>query len=491
MELRFQNVVLRDFRESDIDDEIRWNTLETQWALWDAPWEMEEELAAFDPEAHRIKCLEDLGKPQEAIRCSMEVDANGVHIGAVSAYLVDESYEWIRRKDVQPGQTVYRALGLDICEAAYWGKGFGKKSLTAWVFYHLDQGVFELCLQTWSGNTRMVRAAERLGFSLCCRKPGIRQVRGGVYDGLTFRLDLSRFRRYLLEENLRELALPLEAEKTVLNAYDRRTAWYEAAAQRSYDGTAPDYPICGLRPLDRLVTWCCHLTQVRRRYQRQGIPQAVLLATWRDVTLHVRLYWEKTGRTGLSKEDVIWLRNLDSGCIFCLGSLQFQLFHMIYLDAEGCGEDYMAFSPAQKQRLPQGTPVLNVHIPKGADLSPEAVDASFRQARAFFPKYIPDHGAKAFLCYSWLLYPGLQALLPPESRILQFAARFCLVGQAKNPTEAIRRIYGRRYARTGDYPQNTSLQRSALGRFSDLGEGCGILEIMPQDDFGIDKPTAI
>lgn len=488
MELKFRDIVLRDFRESDVEDEIRWNTVETQWALWDAPWETEEELAAFDPEAHRIKCLEDLAKPQEAFRCSLELDANGVHIGAVSAYLVDENYEWTRGKAVLPGQTVYHTLGLDICEAAYWGKGFGKQALTAWIFYHLDQGVSEFCLQTWSGNTRMIRAAERLGFAVCCRKQGFRRVRGGVYDGLTFRLDFSRFRRFLLEENLRDLALPLETKEAVLSAYDRRPDWYEAAAQSAYGGTVPDFPICALRPLERLVTWCCHLTQVRRN-QRHGIPEAILKTTWRDITLRTALYMEKTGRPGLSKEDVIWLRHLDSGSLFCLGSLQFQLFHMVYLDREGCGEDYMTFSPDQKRRLPPGTPVLNVHIPKGADLTPAAVDASFRQAETFFAQYVPEHKARAFLCCSWLLYPGLQTLLPPESHILQFAARFRVIGQAKDPTEAIRRIYGRRYRRKQDYPQNTSLQRNALGRFSSLGEGFGILEMPPF--LGIDKSAAI
>lgn len=30
MEIKFRNIRLRDMRESDIDDEIRWNTLETE-----------------------------------------------------------------------------------------------------------------------------------------------------------------------------------------------------------------------------------------------------------------------------------------------------------------------------------------------------------------------------------------------------------------------------------------------------------------------------
>ena len=64
MELKYQNIVLRDMEERDIGDEIRWNTTQTQWALWDAPWEMEEELKTFDPEAHRKKELEWLVKPK-------------------------------------------------------------------------------------------------------------------------------------------------------------------------------------------------------------------------------------------------------------------------------------------------------------------------------------------------------------------------------------------------------------------------------------------
>ena len=62
MEFRYRNVILRDMREADIADEIRWNTLETQWAQWDAPWESLEELKHFDSEAHRRAELEFLKK---------------------------------------------------------------------------------------------------------------------------------------------------------------------------------------------------------------------------------------------------------------------------------------------------------------------------------------------------------------------------------------------------------------------------------------------
>lgn len=44
----------------------------------------------------------------------------------------------------------------------------------------------------------MIGLAEKLGFRECCRKPGLRRVRGEVYDGLTFRLDPERFSRWNL-----------------------------------------------------------------------------------------------------------------------------------------------------------------------------------------------------------------------------------------------------------------------------------------------------
>lgn len=31
--------ILRDFIEEDIEDYVRWDTVETEWKLWDAPWE--------------------------------------------------------------------------------------------------------------------------------------------------------------------------------------------------------------------------------------------------------------------------------------------------------------------------------------------------------------------------------------------------------------------------------------------------------------------
>lgn len=194
MQIQYQNIVLRDMEERDIADEIRWNTIETDWALWDAPWEMEEELRSFDPEQHRQKELAWLQTRKPDHRLSLEIDTNrGVHIGSVSAYCLDENFEWRRLSTEEDRRKARWAVGIEINESSYWSEGWGTQALTAWVKYHLEDGYTDLCTQTWSGNVRMIALAEKLGFRECRRKVGIRHVRGGVYDGLTFRLNRAAF----------------------------------------------------------------------------------------------------------------------------------------------------------------------------------------------------------------------------------------------------------------------------------------------------------
>lgn len=477
MRIAYKDIVLRDMVASDVEDEIRWYTTEMAWAHWDAPWESLEEVRKFDEAACRRREAERLAQKKPEVRNALELESDGVHLGGVASYFIDEAFDWIPGKDVKQGQIVYRTLGLDICESSHWGRGVGTQALTAWCLYFLGNGETNLHLQTWSGNERMLRCARKLGFREVNREPALREVQGQHYDGLTLRLDETLFWRFLLWENCRELQLPSHTVQAILNAYDSRPAFYRQKGERAYDGDAPNFLICKRSPLERLVIWCCHMTRVRQRYQQKGIPYSVVRNTFSDIALRSRLYEEKQKKPGLSKEDTVWFRHIHDCQIFQLGALQYQLFHMVYLDKEGCGSDYMSFSAEQKQQLPPGSPVLNLHIPTGADLSPASVAWSLQEARAFFGRYFPDHGAKAIVCYSWLLYPDLRLILPECSNIASFAARFQILGQAQGAyaSDAVRRIYGRRYARISDYSQSTTLQRNALGHFRFLGEACGII----------------
>ena len=60
MKIEYKDIILRDMTEEDIEDYIRWNTVETDWANWDAPWESLPDLLTFNPDEYRKKELEKL-----------------------------------------------------------------------------------------------------------------------------------------------------------------------------------------------------------------------------------------------------------------------------------------------------------------------------------------------------------------------------------------------------------------------------------------------
>lgn len=187
MRIEFENIVLRDMIESDIEDYVRWFTVEREWENWDAPWEKadtdeESERRSWGAYYESVKQL-----PDDVLRWKLEIEWNGRHIGWVSSYHIGEDYKWVG--EIEAGQTAYRAIGADICEHDLWGNRLGSNALRAFINYFFENGVDELYTQTWSGNIRMIRCAEKLGFIECNRYAGIREVNGQKYDGLTFRLE--------------------------------------------------------------------------------------------------------------------------------------------------------------------------------------------------------------------------------------------------------------------------------------------------------------
>lgn len=181
MRIEIGDIVLRDMVASDIEDDIRWNTVDMEWHDWDAPWEKDE---PFDADEYRRNALEKLAKVKDdsQMRLEFEIDYMGRHIGSVNCYRIDDNYEWT------PDKEGHLALGIDINEPEFWNRGIGGTAFAAWMDYLFSQGFNELYTQTWSGNVRMLRMAERLGFTLCHRKIGNFTVRGQVYDGVTLRI---------------------------------------------------------------------------------------------------------------------------------------------------------------------------------------------------------------------------------------------------------------------------------------------------------------
>ena len=174
-------IVLRDMKASDIEDYVRWFTVETEWMDWDAPWEWEEttEEAERRDWTEYYESVKDL--PPDAPRKKYEIELDGRHVGWVSRYF-DLGY--LDNPEQIP------AVGINIVEQNTRNHGVGTEALRQFIDYQKTQGAKCVYTQTWSGNHAMLRTAEKLGFVPYAREKGLRTVRGQNYDALTLKLDL-------------------------------------------------------------------------------------------------------------------------------------------------------------------------------------------------------------------------------------------------------------------------------------------------------------
>ncbi|MGJ3191317.1 acyltransferase domain-containing protein [Paenarthrobacter sp. FR1] len=184
-----------------------------------------------------------------------------------------------------------------------------------------------------------------------------------------------------------------------------------------------------------------------------GISPAVSAASLADVGLQLRINRRVHGRFGLDTWS--WLTLHMAGNLFRLGRLQ---FHLVRAPQEA-GQ---ATHTAEEW-------VLGVHIPEDGGLSPALVDASFAEARTFFPRYFPDKPVAVATCDSWMLDPYLVSRLP-DSNIASFAKRFTLDRCTDAPTDAVYFTFRQRGLQDlNKLPRDTSLQRVVLERIDDGG----------------------
>ena len=161
--------------------------METEWFRSDTPWMELEPVDAQELRADMAGIISSM--PEDAIRWRFEIEADGRHIGVVSSYFLNSEYEntpWDaidQRKNAVENHAV-RALGIEICDMAYWGRGIGPKALTALMEYYRGFGENHFLIETWSGNQRMLRCAEKLGFHEVKRIKGAHLVDGIAVDDL-------------------------------------------------------------------------------------------------------------------------------------------------------------------------------------------------------------------------------------------------------------------------------------------------------------------
>ncbi len=198
MKIIGNTVVLRDLRKEDIQRRLLWETEQTEWQQWDAPWEYEEmegQVSDAWLRSYRQRLenrVEELRRMDESkMRRGFEIAlacGGEESIGWCSSYFLGDDYT----PDPDGGRL---AVGIDLPAPESRGKGYGTQALALFLDYLFSAGFSELYTQTWSGNFPMIHVAGNLGFHECARKKGIRRVHGKNYDALTFCLAKSSFLR--------------------------------------------------------------------------------------------------------------------------------------------------------------------------------------------------------------------------------------------------------------------------------------------------------
>jgi RimJ/RimL family protein N-acetyltransferase len=196
-------VILRDFIDSDIEKRILWETVETEWQLWDGPWVYENKtkskaLADIDAYIEKMKGLAEKSRSlnPDKKRTSFQIceRESRNYIGWCNSYRIDNRFTHIADGGLC-------AIGIDIPESSAQGKGYGSEALVLFIDYLQSRGESDIYIQTWSGNARMIHIAKKLGFEECMRNIDMRFVRGKLYDGLTFRLNYEKFNEYKGKQN--------------------------------------------------------------------------------------------------------------------------------------------------------------------------------------------------------------------------------------------------------------------------------------------------
>lgn len=215
--------------------------------------------------------------------------------------------------------------------------------------------------------------------------------------------------------------------------------------------------------LTRLAVMLKCAERAYAKYRESDIDDSIYYDTFDDI----RIWCENNGNTGLKKYR--WIENHVSLELFKIGRLQYQFYTCKNITLK---YNLLPFDYGEK--------VIYIHIPQGEKLIYSDCVDSLKRAKAFFAEHFPDYKYRFFFCESWLLYGENWQFMEPSCNILQFSSLFDIVYSCNSDAQAIERIFGKRMKNTGEYSENTTLQRNAKAYMLNggkLGMGIGVIDV--------------
>lgn len=196
------------------------------------------------------------------------------------------------------------------------------------------------------------------------------------------------------------------------------------------------------------------LSLLPARLEKMGLGMDVFLATARVFTRFVNEHKASFGRYGFDRWWWTWRQT--SGLLVRLGALEFERIDR-YDGPEFAG-------------LHKDQPVIGLHIPGGARLSDESIAASLSRARALWPN-------RPIVCFSWLLAPALETLLP-EGGIRSLRAIFAPGPVDLDNDDFVQWVFCDPSLAPQQWPEDTRLRRAVKAYVlsgGQIGAGWGIV----------------
>jgi RimJ/RimL family protein N-acetyltransferase len=139
---------------------------EPEWKRWDAPYFPLVHIS-YEGFVDQMQTYLTAEAPSRLV-----IETDGQVIGTVSYYWEHKESSWLE-------------AGIVIYDPAYWSHGYGSAALTLWIDHlFATMPLVRVGLTTWSGNQRMVRSAEKLGFQMEGRLRKCRLWQGEYYDSI-------------------------------------------------------------------------------------------------------------------------------------------------------------------------------------------------------------------------------------------------------------------------------------------------------------------
>lgn len=107
-----------------------------------------------------------------------------------------------------------------------------------------------------------------------------------------------------------------------------------------------------------------------------------------------------------------------------------------------------------------GDPILEMHIPAGGSMPPEACVQSLRAGFEFFPRYFPDRRPRACTCQSWIFNTQLFELLPADANLNKLMREVYLYPVVSGPRSGLFFIFFDENVEIDKAPETTSVQRA-------------------------------